>query len=229
MSFLTEILKLENVHKSYLVGKMPVYALRGINLTIEEGEFLTIMGPSGSGISTLLHLTGALDRPIEGNIWFNQKQKNLATLSSDELADYRLFNVGIIFQNFNLVPTLNVKENIQLPLIFANKLPKKDQDNVLQNLVEKIGLQDRLSHFPSELSGGEQQRIAVARAIINNPSILLADEPTGNLDTKNGRIVMDLIHQIHEEGRTVIMVTHDKSLASEGTRTIELLDGKIVD
>ena len=229
MSFLTEILKLENVHKSYLVGKMPVYALRGINLTIEEGEFLTIMGPSGSGKSTLLHLTGALDRPIEGNIWFNQKQKNLATLSSDELADYRLFNVGIIFQNFNLVPTLNVKENIQLPLIFANKLPKKDQDNVLQNLVEKIGLQDRLSHFPSELSGGEQQRIAVARAIINNPSILLADEPTGNLDTKNGRIVMDLIHQIHEEGRTVIMVTHDKSLASEGTRTIELLDGKIVD
>ena len=229
MSFLTEILKLENVHKSYLVGKMPVYALRGINLTIEEGEFLTIMGPSGSGNTTLLHLTGALDRPIEGNIWFNQKQKNLATLSSDELADYRLFNVGIIFQNFNLVPTLNVKENIQLPLIFANKLPKKDQDNVLQNLVEKIGLQDRLSHFPSELSGGEQQRIAVARAIINNPSILLADEPTGNLDTKNGRIVMDLIHQIHEEGRTVIMVTHDKSLASEGTRTIELLDGKIVD
>ena len=229
MSFLTEILKLENVHKSYLVGKMPVYALRGINLTIEEGEFLTIMGPSGSGKSTLLHLTGALDRPIEGNIWFNQKQKNLATLSSEELADYRLFNVGIIFQNFNLVPTLNVKENIQLPLIFANKLPKKDQDNVLQNLVEKIGLQDRLSHFPSELSGGEQQRIAVARAIINNPSILLADEPTGNLDTKNGRIVMDLIHQIHEEGRTVIMVTHDKSLASEGTRTIELLDGKIVD
>ena len=228
MSFLTEILKLENVHKSYLVGKMPVYALRGINLTIEEGEFLTIMGPSGSGKSTLLHLTGALDRPIEGNIWFNQKQKNLATLSSDELADYRLFNVGIIFQNFNLVPSLNVKENIQLPLIFANKIPKKDQETVLRRLVEKIGLQDRLNHFPSELSGGEQQRIAVARAIINNPSILLADEPTGNLDTKNGRIVMDLIHQIHEEGRTVIMVTHDKHLAEEGTRMIELLDGKIV-
>lgn len=225
---MTEILKLENIHKSYLVGKMPVYALRGINLDIQEGEFLTIMGPSGSGKSTLLHLCGALDRPIEGNIWFNQKQKNLATLSSDELADYRLFNVGIIFQNFNLVPSLNVKENIQLPLIFANKLPKKDQEKVLRNLVEKIGLRDRLNHFPSELSGGEQQRIAVARAIINNPSILLADEPTGNLDTKNGRIVMDLIHQIHEEGRTVIMVTHDKSLASEGTRTIELLDGKII-
>ncbi len=222
------ILKLENVQKSYLVGKLPVYALRGINLDIEEGEFLTIMGPSGSGKSTLLHLIGALDRPIEGNIWFNQLQKNLTTLSSNELADYRLYNVGIIFQNFNLVPSLSVKENILLPLIFANKLNKKDRENKLMNLVTKINLQDRLNHYPSELSGGEQQRIAVVRAIINNPSILLADEPTGNLDTKNGRIVMDFLHQIHNEGKTVIMVTHDKSLADEGTRSIELLDGKIV-
>lgn len=226
--FKMSILKLENVQKSYLVGKMPVYALRGINLDIEEGEFLTIMGPSGSGKSTLLHLIGALDRPIEGNIWFNQKQKNLTTLSSNELADYRLFNVGIIFQNFNLVPSLSVKENILLPLIFANKINKKERDNVLMDLVKKINLQDRLNHYPSELSGGEQQRIAVVRAIINNPSILLADEPTGNLDTKNGRIVMDFLHQIHKEGKTVIMVTHDKSLADEGTRTIELLDGKII-
>ena len=224
----TEILKLENVHKSYLVGKMPVYALRGINLTIEKNEFLTVMGPSGSGKSTLLHLIGALDNPIEGNIWFNQGQKNLSTLSSNDLANYRLYDVGIIFQTFNLVPTLNVKENIQLPLIFSNRLPKKGQEELLQTIINKIGLQDRLNHFPSELSGGEQQRIAVARAIINSPSILLADEPTGNLDTRNGRIVMDLLHQIHEDGRTIIMVTHDKSLANEGTRTIELLDGKIV-
>ena len=227
MIFLTQILELENVHKSYLVGKMPVYALRGINLSIERGEFLTVMGPSGSGKSTLLHLIGALDRPIEGNIWFNEKQKNLSTLSSDDLADYRLFDVGIIFQNFNLVPTLNVKENIQLPLIFASKLSKKEQEKLLQFIVEKIGLKDRLNHFPSELSGGEQQRVSLARAIVNNPTILLADEPTGNLDTKNGRIVMDLLHQIHNEGRTVIMVTHDKSLADEGTRTIELLDAYI--
>lgn len=222
------ILQLENVQKSYLVGKLPVYALRGINLDIEEGEFLTIMGPSGSGKSTLLHLIGALDRPIEGNIWFNQKQKNLTTLSSNELANYRLFNVGIIFQNFNLVPSLSVKENILLPLIFANKVNKKERENVLMDFVTKINLQDRLNHYPSELSGGEQQRIAVVRAIINNPSILLADEPTGNLDTKNGRIVMDFLHQIHKDGKTVIMVTHDKNLADEGTRTIELLDGKIV-
>ena len=160
---------------------------------------------------------------------FNTKQKNLSTLSSDDLADYRLLDVGIIFQTFNLVPSLNVKENIQLPMIFANKLSKKEQDQRLKKLIEKIGLQDRLNHYPSELSGGEQQRIAVARAIVNNPAILLADEPTGNLDTKNGRIVMDLIHQIHDEGRTVIMVTHDKALADEGTRTIHLLDGKIND
>lgn len=225
---MNQILELENVHKSYLVGKMPVYALRGANLTIEKNEFLTIMGPSGSGKSTLLHLIGALDRPIEGNIWFNQRQKNLTTLSSDELANYRLLDVGIIFQTFNLVPSLSVKENIQLPLIFANKIPKKERDEVLNNLVEKVGLKDRLNHYPSELSGGEQQRIAVIRAIINNPSILLADEPTGNLDTKNGRIVMDLLHAIHKEGRTIIMVTHDKHLAEEGTRTIELLDGKII-
>lgn len=222
------ILQLENVHKSYLVGKLPVYALRGINLEIEENEFLTIMGPSGSGKSTLLHLIGALDRPVEGNIWFDQKQKNLATLSSDSLADYRLFDVGIIFQTFNLVPSLNVKENILLPLIFANKTSKKEREEKVMNLVQMTGLQDRLDHYPSELSGGEQQRIAVIRAIINGPSILLADEPTGNLDTKNGRIVMDLLHQIHKEGKTVIMVTHDKHLAEEGTRSIELLDGKIV-
>ena len=229
MIALNQILQLENVHKSYLVGKMPVYALRGISLTIEEGEFLTIMGPSGSGKSTLLHLAGALDRPIEGNIWFNQKQKNLTELSSDDLADYRLNDIGIIFQSFNLVPSLNVKENIQLPMIFANKLSKKDQEKKLEELISKIGLHDRLNHFPSELSGGEQQRISVARAIINDPAIVLADEPTGNLDTKNGRIVMDLLHQIHKEGRTIIMVTHDKELADEGTRTIHLLDGKIIE
>ena len=222
------ILQLENVQKSYLVGKLPVYALRGINLNIEENEFLTIMGPSGSGKSTLLHLIGALDKPIEGNIWFNQKQKNLATLSSNELADYRLFNVGIIFQNFNLVPSLSVKENILLPLIFANKLSKNEREERLMKLVQMAGIQDRLDHYPSELSGGEQQRVAVIRAIINEPSILLADEPTGNLDTKNGRIVMDFLHQIHKDGKTVIMVTHDKSLAEEGTRTIDLLDGKII-
>ena len=224
---MNHILELENIQKSYLVGKMPVYALRGISLTIEKNEFLTIMGPSGSGKSTLLHLIGALDRPIEGNIWFNQRQKNLTTLSSDELANYRLLDVGIIFQTFNLVPSLSVKENIQLPLIFANKVPKKERDALLTTLVEKVGLKDRLNHYPSELSGGEQQRIAVVRAIINNPSVLLADEPTGNLDTNNGRIVMDLLHEIHKEGRTVIMVTHDKHLAEEGTRSIELLDGKI--
>ena len=226
--YMSQILQLENIQKSYLVGKLPVYALRGINLDIEENEFLTIMGPSGSGKSTLLHLIGALDRPIEGNIWFKEKQKNISTLSSNDLSNYRLFNVGIIFQNFNLVPSLNVKENIQLPLIFANRLNKKNQEKLLMSLVTKINLQDRLNHYPSELSGGEQQRIAVVRAIINNPSILLADEPTGNLDTKNGRIVMDFLHQIHEEGKTVIMVTHDENLANEGTRTIELLDGKIV-
>lgn len=225
---MTTILELENVHKSYLVGKIPVYALRGISLSIEQGEFLTIMGPSGSGKSTLLHLSGALDRPIEGNIWFNDRTKNLSTLSADALADYRLMDVGIIFQSFNLVPSLNVKENIQLPLIFANKHSKKEKESILMDIIDEIGLKDRINHFPSELSGGEQQRIAVARAIINNPSILLADEPTGNLDSKNGRIVMDLLHKIHEEGRTVVMVTHDSALAKEGTRTIELFDGKIV-
>ena len=137
-------------------------------------------------------------------------------------------DLGIFFLSFIVVPSFYVKENILLPLIFANKIPKKEREAKVMNLVQMTGLQDRLDHYPSELSGGEQQRIAVIRAIINGPSVLLADEPTGNLDTKNGRIVMDLLHQIHKEGKTVIMVTHDKHLAEEGTRSIELLDGKIV-
>ena len=224
-STLLPLIHVENVHKSYLVGKLPVYALRGVSIDIQDGEFLAIMGPSGSGKSTLLHLIGALDTPTEGHILFNDK--NLSLASSNELADFRLRHIGFIFQTFYLIPSLSVLENILLPLVLAGKLSKEKQKTIALETLEKIGLAERKNHFPSELSGGEQQRVAIARAIINNPTVILADEPTGDLDSKNGQIIIDLLKSLNDSGQTICMVTHDQHLASQADRIIHLFDGKV--
>lgn len=224
-SLISALIHIENIHKSYLVGKLPVYALRGVSLDIQNGEFLAIMGPSGSGKSTLLHLIGALDTPTEGHILFNNK--NLSLANSNELADFRLKHIGFIFQTFYLIPSLSVLENILLPLVIAGKFSKEKQKNVAIETLEKIGLAERKDHFPSELSGGEQQRVAIARAVINNPTLILADEPTGDLDSKNGQIIIDLLKSLNNSGQTICMVTHDLHLASQADRIIHLFDGKV--
>ena len=222
-----QLIRVDNIHKSFLVGKTPVYALRGASITIKKGEFLAIMGPSGSGKSTLLHLIGALDIPTEGHIFFNNQ--NLSTFNDKKLASYRLQNIGFVFQSFNLAPSLSILENVMLPIIFLNKQPKKLQEAKALELLNLVGLVDRKDHFPSEISGGEQQRVALARAIANNPTLLLADEPTGNLDSASGKMIIDLLKTLNKSGQTICMVTHDKDLASEADRIIHLFDGKIIE
>ena len=222
-----QLIRVENIHKSFLVSKTPIYALRGVSITVNKGEFLAIMGPSGSGKSTLLHLIGTLDIPTEGHIFF--EDQNLSTFNDKKLASYRLRNIGFVFQSFNLAPSLTILENVMLPIVFLNNRPRKKQVARALELLEMVGLVDRKDHFPSEISGGEQQRVALARAIANNPTLLLADEPTGNLDSKSGRIVIDLLKSLNRSGQTICMVTHDKDLASEADRIIHLFDGKITD
>lgn len=216
----------QDLHKSYLVGKMPVYALRGVSLEILQGEFIAIMGPSGSGKSTLMHLVGALDSPTQGHVVF--EGQNLGLLNSNQLADFRLRQVGFVFQNFYLVPSLKVIENVMLPLVYANDLSKNEQESRATSLLSDVGLEERLNHYPSELSGGEQQRVALARALANKPRLILADEPTGDLDSKNGQVVIDLLKELNSAGQTICMVTHDIRLAEQADRVVELFDGKIV-
>ena len=219
------LIKVNNIHKSFLVGKTPIYALRGVDLAINKGEFLAIMGPSGSGKSTLLHLIGTLDVPSEGHVYF--EGQNLSTFNDKKLASYRLRNIGFVFQSFNLAPSLTILENVMLPVIFLNNQPRKKQEAKALELLNIVGLIDRKDHFPSEISGGEQQRVALARAIANNPTLLLADEPTGNLDSENGKIIVDLLKSLNNSGQTICMVTHDENLASKAHRIIHLFDGKI--
>lgn len=206
------------------MGLHAVAALRGIDLAIEGGEFLAIMGPSGSGKSTLLHLIGGLDKPSRGSIFF--EDTNLALLSSDQLAEFRLRKVGFIFQTFHLVPTMTALENVKLPMGFAG-LGRKEQTQQALELLENVGLKGREHHLPAELSGGEQQRVAVARALSNGPRAILADEPTGDLDSKTGQQVMEVLTNLNKQGRTIVMVTHDANLASYAHQVLNLLDGKI--
>jgi putative ABC transport system ATP-binding protein len=221
---LSTLIRTEDLHKSYLMGIHAVAALRGIDLEIKDGEFCSIMGPSGSGKSTLLHLVGGLDTPSKGSIYF--EDANLALLSSDQLAEFRLRKVGFIFQTFHLVPTMTALENVRLPMGFAG-LKRKDQDQRALKLLEMVGLKGRESHLPAELSGGEQQRVAVARALSNEPRVILADEPTGDLDSKTGQQIMEVLQELNEQGKTIVMVTHDVNLANYGHRVLSLLDGKL--
>jgi putative ABC transport system ATP-binding protein len=219
------IVEVKDVKKSYRLGKISVPALRGVSFNVDEGEFLTIFGPSGSGKSTLLHLIGGLDRPDEGEISIDGS--NLLQLGDDKLAKLRLTKIGFVFQFFNLLPRITALANVELPLAIAD-LPEKESTERAKKMLKLVGLETRMEHRPSELSGGEQQRVAIARALINNPKIILADEPTGNLDTKIGGEIVQLMRRLNrEEGQTFVVITHDAAVAENADRIIYLKDGLI--
>jgi len=217
--------KVHGVKKAYRMGKVIVPALRGVSFEVGEGEFLAVLGPSGSGKSTLLHLIGCLDRPDEGKIIIDGA--DVLKLSDEELAELRLRKIGFVFQFFNLLPRLTAIKNVELPLIIAG-VPEKEARERAMEMLRLVGLEARVSHRPTELSGGEQQRVAIARALINNPKIVLADEPTGNLDTKSGWEIVQLMKRLNEErGQTFIVVTHDPHIAETADRILYLKDGLI--
>jgi putative ABC transport system ATP-binding protein len=217
------IIDLDDVSKVYQMGDTQVEALKSSNVDIEEGEFVAIMGPSGSGKSTLMNMIGALDTPSSGEVEVGSQA--ISQLSQDELALLRSKKVGFIFQQFNLIPSMNATENVALPMLFRGK-SKKQRTQRAEKLLEKVGLGDRLHHMPSELSGGQRQRVSIARALANDPEIILADEPTGNLDTETGEKIMDLLTELNNEGKTIIMVTHDENDAEYADRIINIVDGK---
>lgn len=217
------IVELEDVSKIYKVGSENVYALDRINLSIDKGEFLSIVGPSGSGKTTMLNIIGCMDVPSSGKIFI--EGKDLSNANEKTRTSFRRKTIGFVFQQFFLIPTLTVLENVQLPSLFYGK--KYNIEIRAKELLDLVGLNKRYNHLPSQLSGGEMQRVAIARALINSPSILLADEPTGNLDTKNAAIIMDIFQQLNRDGLTIIMVTHNLELAKKTNRCIKLEDGKI--
>ncbi|WP_454054067.1 ABC transporter ATP-binding protein [Clostridium sp. Marseille-Q7071] len=220
-----EILKIENLTKTYGEGNNKVEALNDINLSINKGEFVAIIGPSGSGKSTLLHLLGGLDRPTSGKVIIDEK--SIYDFKDEELSIFRRRKIGFIFQFFNLIPVLDVEENIELPVILDNENVDKDY---LDEIITILNLQDRRTHIPSELSGGQQQRVSIGRALINKPSIILADEPTGNLDSKNTREVIELLKfTAREFNQTLILITHDSNIASMADRVITIVDGQIIE
>ena len=217
----------DNINKHYPMGETLIRAVDGISLEIAKGEFVALLGPSGSGKSSLLNLMAGLDRPTSGRI--RVEGRNISELSRNELAEYRLKAVGMVFQSFNLIASMNVIENVELPMRFA-EIDRGDRDRLAREALERVGLSGRLRHRPAELSGGEQQRTALARALINRPQLLLADEPTGNLDSQTGMEIMDLIGEFNDSlGMTVVMVTHERSLAERyAGRMVFLADGKLV-
>ncbi|MDW8068349.1 MAG: ABC transporter ATP-binding protein [Anaerolineae bacterium] len=208
------------------MGRTTVHALDGVDLTVGEGEFLGVTGPSGSGKSTLLHLLGGLDRPTAGRIWV--RGRDLTAMDENELAAYRCREVGFVFQSFYLIPTMTALQNVEFPMFFARIPPAQRRERALY-LLERVGLAERLDHRPTELSGGEQQRVAIARALANDPFLLLADEPTGNLDSHTGAEVMKLLSELNAEGRTIILVSHDPAMIAHTRRHIRMLDGRIVE
>ncbi|EPY05803.1 ABC transporter ATP-binding protein [Paenibacillus alvei TS-15] len=219
-----EVVRMENVVKSYGEGNSRVDALKGITLSIQQGEFVSIVGVSGSGKSTLLHILGGLDRPTSGQVFIGEN--SIYNYSDDELSIFRRRKVGFIFQFFNLIPVLNVQENIALPTILDNE---QVDMTYLDEIIETLGLQERKTHLPSELSGGQQQRVSIGRALINRPHLILADEPTGNLDTKNTKEVMDLLRLTAKKyNQTIVLITHDLSIASASDRVITIEDGSII-
>ena len=220
------IIQLKNVWKTYYLGEIALDVLKNVNLEINKGDFVVILGPSGSGKSTMMNQVGVLDTPTRGTIYLNNHDISLFTES--ELAQARGKKIGFVFQQFNLIPTLSAIENVMLPSIFQN-IPEEQRKKKAEELLRKVGLGDRMHHKPTELSGGQQQRVAIARALINNPEIILADEPTGNLDSISGQQIMDMLMTLHKkEKKTVILVTHDVHLVKYSTKTIHLKDGEIV-
>ncbi len=219
------MIRLKNIKKYYQMGETIVKALDDVSLNIKKNDFVAVMGPSGSGKSTLMNIIGCLDTPSSGTYFLNEKEVN--SLDDDEMAKIRNSNLGFIFQNFNLLPRLNAIKNVALPLLYSSNNKNIYLKKAVESL-EMVGLKDRIYHKPSELSGGQSQRVAIARALINDPSIILADEPTGNLDSVTSNDIMKLLQKLHKKGHTIIMVTHEKDIAKYADYAIQMIDGKII-
>lgn len=220
------LIEMHELTRVYQLGPQEIYALRGVNLIINPGEYVAIMGPSGSGKSTLMNIIGCLDTPTAGRYLLDGVP--VETLNDDELAAIRNKKIGFVFQTFNLLARTTALQNVELPLIYA-KIPRVERRRLAEEALTAVGLGDRMNHQPNELSGGQRQRVAIARALVNRPSLLLADEPTGNLDSQTGREILDLFHELHERGNSIIMVTHETDVAAEAKRIIHIRDGKIAD
>jgi putative ABC transport system ATP-binding protein len=220
----SDVIRLENIYKNYYLGKVEVPVLKGINLQIAQNEYVALMGPSGSGKSTLMNILGCLDTVSKGNYFLNGS--DVSRLSDNELAVIRNKSIGFVFQTFNLMPRMTALENAALPLVYAG-YNHADRTKRAKEMMDAVGLADRMHHRPNELSGGQKQRVAIARALVNNPAIILADEPTGNLDSKTSYDIMNLFKELNEKGNTIIMVTHEEDIAAYARRIVRLRDGKI--
>ncbi len=218
------LISLKQIKKTYILGEQVVDALKGVDLSITKGDYLALMGPSGSGKSTLMNIIGCLDSPSSGQYWLNEKE--VSQMSDADLSDVRNTEIGFVFQTFNLLNRLTAIENVALPLVYAG-VPFAQRIERAKVVLEKVGLKDRMNHKPNELSGGQRQRVAVARALVNNPSLLLADEPTGNLDTKTSHEIMSLFQEIHESGNTIVLVTHEEDIANHAKHIVRMRDGLI--
>jgi putative ABC transport system ATP-binding protein len=218
------IIHLEGIRKSYFMGKQELQVLKGIDLNINTNEYVALMGPSGSGKSTLMNILGCLDSPSAGQYVLNGQ--DVSKMADDSLADVRNKEIGFVFQQFNLLPRLTALENVALPLVYAG-ISRKQRTDIAVDVIKKVGLEERMHHKPNELSGGQCQRVAIARALVNNPSLILADEPTGNLDTKTSKEIMDIFSQIQAAGNTVVLVTHEEDIANYAKRIVRLRDGLI--
>jgi putative ABC transport system ATP-binding protein len=219
------LIEMKNITKNYEMGEAMVHALRGVDLEVEGGEFLAIVGPSGSGKSTLMNMIGCLDRPSTGEYYLEGRKVD--ELNDDQLAAIRNKSIGFVFQTFNLLPRTNCLHNVELPLLYSN-VGRRDRERKAREMLERVGLETRMHHNPNELSGGERQRVAIARALVNDPRIVLADEPTGNLDSRTGSEIMAIFSELNAEGKTIVLVTHEKYIAEYSRRVVYLRDGQVV-